>query len=309
MSHSHVPLPYTPLPPRPNFPSIEAEVLAQWKKKDTFANSNTRLKPDGSLKNEVRFYDGPPFATGLPHYGHLVGGTIKDALGRYHAMTGAYVERVFGWDCHGMPIENIAQKDLGVNTKQDIEALAKEGKSGVAVFNEYCHSKVLAYTDDWREFVEKSGRWVDMDHPYHTMDTSFMESVWGVFKVMHERGYIYKSYRVVPYSVGLGTSVSNFEANMDYRDRTDTAVYVKFEVDIDTKIASNSDENYHNSILEEVRKFGKKAYFLAWTTTPWTLPANTALAVGADIEYSGVFCEEDDCVYILASSQVEKVMK
>ena len=205
--------------PRQSFPTLESEVLAYWKENKTFQRS---LEIRESAP-EYTFYDGPPFATGTPHYGHILAGVIKDVIPRYWTMRGRYVERRFGWDCHGLPIENIVEKKLGISGKKDIE-----DKIGVYEFNEECRRNVFGYVDEWRRVVDKTGRWVDMDNDYKTMDTDFMESVWWVFKQIYDKGLIYESYRVVPYCPRCSTTLSNFEVNQGYEDRQDKVVTVKF---------------------------------------------------------------------------------
>lgn len=206
---------------RQSFPALENEMLAYWKTNQIFQKS-LEIRKDSP---EFNFYDGPPFATGTPHYGHLLAGTIKDVIPRYQTMQGKFVERRFGWDCHGLPIENIVEKKLGISGKKDIE-----DKVGVFEFNEQCRANVFGYTDVWRQTVERMGRWVDMDNDYKTMDTDFMESVWWVFKSIYDKGYVYESYRVVPYCPRCSTPLSNFEVNQGYEDKQDKAVTVKFKV-------------------------------------------------------------------------------
>ena len=207
--------------PRQSFPDLEKEIIGYWKENNTFKKS-LELRKDAP---EYVFYDGPPFATGTPHYGHILAGVIKDVVPRYWTMRGRYVERRFGWDCHGLPIENIVEKKLGISGKKDIEE-----KIGVFDFNEQCRANVFSYVDEWRRVVERTGRWVDMDNDYKTMDADFMESVWGVFKSVYDKGLIYESHRVVPYCPRCSTPLSNFEVNQGYEDKQDKAVTVKFKV-------------------------------------------------------------------------------
>ena len=235
--------------PNPSFPALEHEVLALWKERDVFARS---IRGD----RDFVFYDGPPFATGTPHYGHLLAGTLKDIVPRYQAMRGFKVERRFGWDTHGLPVEMEIEKQLGLTGPRDIHAY------GVDNYNEACRSIVLRYTAEWRETVTRMGRWVDFEDDYKTMDPTFMESTWWVFKELWDRGLVYRGYKVMPYSWRLGTPLSNFEANMDYRRVQDPAITITFPL---------------------LDRPGVTA--LAWTTTPWTLPANMALCVGPDIAY------------------------
>ncbi|MDD2487191.1 MAG: isoleucine--tRNA ligase [Candidatus Gracilibacteria bacterium] len=257
---------------RQSFPEMEAKILEFWKKNNTFKKS-IEIRKD-SL--EFNFYDGPPFATGTPHYGHLLAGTIKDVIPRYQTMKGKKVERNFGWDCHGLPIENIVEKKLKISGKKDIE-----DKIGVYAFNEECRANVFSYVEDWKRIVGKMGRWVDMENDYKTLDASFMESVWWVFKSLYDKGYIYESQRVVPYCPRCSTPLSNFEVNQGYEDKQDKSVTVKFKV-----------------------KGSESKYVLAWTTTPWTLPANLGLAVGNDIEYAEVLDKASKETYVLANDRL-----
>lgn len=257
---------------RPLFPALEEDILTLWKEKDVFARSIRGEK-------DFVFYDGPPFATGTPHYGHLLAGTLKDVVPRYWAMRGYRVERRFGWDTHGLPVEMEIEKKLKLNGPDEVEAY------GIDNYNEACRSIVLRYTDLWRETVTRLGRWVDFDNDYKTMDPSFMESVWWVFKSLWDKGLIYEGYKVMPYSWRLGTPLSNFEANMDYRSVQDPAVTVSLPV-----------LGNENTVL------------LAWTTTPWTLPSNMALCVGADIDYVKARVPNDDKTYVVAAALKDKVL-
>lgn len=239
------------LTPNINFPKMEEEILELWRERRTFERSVS----ERPLDKQYVFYDGPPFATGLPHYGHLLVGTIKDVVARYHTMQGCRVERRFGWDCHGLPIEFEIESQLGLKGRKDIE------RYGVAQFNDACRSIVLRYTSEWRQTVARMGRWVDFENEYRTMDVSYMESVWAVFKRLWDMDLIYEGYRVVPYSWRIGAPLSNFEANLNYKDIQDPSITVRFQLD-----------------------GGLTA--LAWTTTPWTLPSNLALAVDPEREYA-----------------------
>jgi isoleucyl-tRNA synthetase len=260
---------YDPVSSKTDFPAVERDVLAAWEADGTFAKS-LDWRRDGS---EFVFYDGPPFATGTPHYGHLLAGTIKDIVPRYQTMRGHFVDRRFGWDCHGLPVEFEVEQSLGISGKTDIETL------GVDVFNEKCRSIVLRYTNEWRETVTRMGRWVDFDRDYKTMDAPYMESIWWVFQSLWNQGLIYEGHKILPYCPRCATPLSNFETNQGYRDVTDPAITVRFALD---------DE--------------PNAYILAWTTTPWTLPSNMALAVGEDVAYVRV--EEPDAVYYLAKGRL-----
>jgi isoleucyl-tRNA synthetase len=234
------------------FPALEEAVLAYWKKQKVFS----RLLSTKNKREQFGFYDGPPFATGLPHYGHLLAGTIKDIVPRYWTMRGKHVERRFGWDTHGLPIEFELEKTLNLNGSLAIRAY------GIDKFNEACRGIVLRYTSDWRKTVERMGRWVDLDNDYKTMNPEFMESVWWVFKELWKKGLIYQGKKVVPYSWRLTAPLSNFEASQNYKSVQDPAITVLFP-------------------LEE----NPEEAFVAWTTTPWTLPANLALAVNPNFNY------------------------
>ena len=245
--------------PNPNFPQLEQSVLDYWDTDDTF-NKSVERRPSGDhSQNEFVFFDGPPFANGLPHYGHLLTGYAKDVIPRYQTMKGHKVNRVFGWDTHGLPAELEAQKELGIDSVDDIN------KMGIAKFNEACRASVLKYTNEWREYVHRQGRWVDFDHGYKTLNIPYMESVMWAFKQLYEKGLAYKGYRVLPYCPKDRTPLSNHELRMDadvYQDRQDTTVSVA------VKLRDEDD-----------------AYAVFWTTTPWTVPTNLAIVVGADIDY------------------------
>ncbi|HEX4578608.1 MAG TPA: isoleucine--tRNA ligase [Candidatus Dormibacteraeota bacterium] len=251
--------PYAPVDPRPHFPAIEEEVLAYWERDHTFVASIEQREG----YPEFVFYDGPPFANGLPHYGHLLTGFVKDVVPRYKTMRGYRVPRRFGWDCHGLPAEMEAERQLGIHGHVAIEAY------GVDRFNDYCRTSVLKYTHEWRSYVTRQARWVDFDNDYKTMDISYMESVMWAFKQLWERGLIYEGHRVLPYCWECETPLSNFETRLDdaYRPRQDPAVTVKFR-------------------LNPAPGDTLPTYLLAWTTTPWTLPSNLAIAVGPAIEYA-----------------------
>ncbi|MEX0916946.1 MAG: class I tRNA ligase family protein [Candidatus Paceibacterota bacterium] len=239
---------------------LEEEVLAYWKKNDIF---NKTLEKD-SPKGEFVFYDGPPFATGLPHYGSLLSSVIKDVIPRYKTMRGYHVRRRWGWDCHGLPIENIVEKQLGLKTKKDILSL------GVEKFNRACRDSVLRYAHDWKKYVERIGRWVEFENAYRTMDNTYIESVWWALSKIHKKGLLYEGRKVLLYCPRCETPIAKAEVAMDnsYKDITEEAVTVKFRI-------KNPEE----------KGFPKDTYLLAWTTTPWTLPGNVALAVGENITY------------------------
>lgn len=265
---------FSPISSNINFPQLEMDILKKWQE-DTVFERSVSERPE---ENRFIFYDGPPFATGLPHYGHLVASTLKDIVPRYWTMKGYRVERRFGWDTHGLPIEMLMEKELGLSGPTSIK------EYGVANFNEACRANVLKYTKEWEQVVTRLGRWVDFENDYKTMDPSFMESVWWVFKQLWERELVYQDFRVMPFSWRLSTSLSNFEANLDYRDVQDPAITVKMPL-VDS---------------EEV--------LLIWTTTPWTLPSNLAVAVGADITYVRATKKDDDTVYILAEERVKSIL-
>jgi isoleucyl-tRNA synthetase len=272
---------FAPLPADVSFPAMEERILALWERIDAFAESNRRR----SAAPEYVFYDGPPFATGTPHYGHLLAGTIKDIVPRYWTMRGHHVERRFGWDCHGLPIESLAQQSLGWSGAAEIRA------RGVGVFNDACRQLVSRYVADWRRTVTRMGRWVDFDRDYKTMDRDFMESVWWVFKQLWDQGRIYRSHRIMPYSWKLTTPLSNFEIANSYREVQDPAITVAFR------------------LAAPLPEAPGEAEVLAWTTTPWTLPANLALAVGPDIVYDVVARADRPRLQIIAHDRVEAVVR
>jgi isoleucyl-tRNA synthetase len=253
---------YPTVPHNPSYPEIEREVLASWQKDDTFRRS-LKSKTDQSKRGEYVFYDGPPFANGLPHYGHLLTGFIKDIIPRFQTMRGSVVERRFGWDCHGLPAELATEKELNISGRQAIE------EYGIENFNAQCRTSVLKYTNEWQMIVERQARWVDFENDYKTMDLPYMESVLWAFKTLHEKGLIYQGYRVMPYSWAVESPLSNFETRLDnsYRERQDPAVTVAFK------------------LIKQPQDPGQLE-LLVWTTTPWTLPSNLAIAVGSDLEYS-----------------------
>jgi len=260
---------YPSVEPQPSFPQVERDVLAFWDADRTFeASIAARSEAD-----EYVFYDGPPFANGLPHYGHLLTGFVKDAVPRYRTMRGQKVDRRFGWDCHGLPAEVVAEKELGISGHPAIAAY------GIDKFNDACRTSVLRFTDDWHRYVTRQARWVDFDNDYKTLDLPYMESVMWAFKNLWDKGLIYEGFRVLAYCWRCETPLSNTETRMDdvYRDRQDPALTVEFRLDSGEKI-------------------------LAWTTTPWTLPSNLALAVGPDIDYAVM--ELDGSRYILAEARL-----
>lgn len=281
---------YKDVAPNPDFAAIEKEVLAYWQQQDIFQKSidNRQAVNINGQNNEFIFYDGPPFANGLPHYGHLLTGYIKDVYARFQTTIGKKVERRFGWDCHGLPAEMGAEKELGFSGRLAITEF------GIDKFNDKCRTSVMKYTSEWEEYVKRQARWVDFNNSYKTMDKGFMESVLWAFKELYKKGLVYESMRVMPYSWACETPLSNFETRLDnsYRERADKAVTVSF------------------TLLEKpaAAPAGCAKYkILAWTTTPWTLPSNLALAVGSYIEY--VFVKTADTCYILAKFALQKYAK
>ena len=251
--------------PSPSFPAVETKVLKDWKDGDTFRKSVAAR--EGC--EEWVFYDGPPFANGLPHYGHLLTGYAKDVFPRFHTMRGKQVHRRFGWDTHGLPAELEAERQLGITNKSQIEEM------GIAAFNQAAKDSVLKYTDEWQEYVTRQARWVDFDNDYKTLDITFMESVMWAFSTLHNKGLAYEGYRVLPYCWRDQTPLSNHELRMDddvYKSRQDQSVTVTFPLEGEAAQALG---------LEGVLA-------LAWTTTPWTLPTNAALAVGPEVAYGVV---------------------
>ncbi len=265
---------FDPVDAGQSFPDLELGILKYWREEDVFKRSIARRK-DGEV---FSFYDGPPFATGLPHYGHILAGTIKDVIPRYQTMRGKYVKRRFGWDCHGLPVENEIEKEQGLKSKKDIEAL------GVANFNALCRTAVQRYTHEWRTTVERLGRFVDMDWDYRTMDPDYMESIWWVFKQLHSQGLIYEGHKPMHVCPRCQTPLSNFEVTQGYKDIQDYSITAMFalEGEADT-------------------------FVLAWTTTGWTLPGNLFLAVHPEVTYAKVSCEKK--TFIVAKDLAESVFK
>ncbi|GMO59803.1 MAG: isoleucine--tRNA ligase [Treponemataceae bacterium] len=261
---------YSPVDPKSDLAKNEEAVLAFWQKNDIFKKSIEQRKD----AEEFVFYDGPPFATGLPHFGHFIPCTIKDIIPRYQTMRGKRVERRFGWDCHGLPVENLIEKELGLNSKTDIE------KYGVEKFNEACRKSVLRYVNEWEKTITRLGRWVDFKNDYKTMDSDYMESIWWIMKQLWDKGLLYEGSYILPYCPRCSTVLSNHELNMGgYKDVHDPAVTVRFT------LTAEAD-----------------THFLAWTTTPWTLPSNLGLTVGPDIDYVKIR-DGNEC-YILAESRL-----
>ncbi len=263
---------------------IEEEVLKFWRQNKIFEKSVLKKSPKG----DYIFYDGPPFANGLPHYGHILASIIKDVIPRYWTMKGYKVPRRWGWDCHGLPVENEVEKIFQLKAKKDIE------KFGVRKFNEEAKKNVLLYADEWKKIIPRIGRWVDMENDYKTMDTNYTESVWWVFKTLYDKGLVYEGYKAMHLCPRCETTLANFEVSQGYKDITDISVVAKFE-------------------LEDKSDAYAKTYVLAWTTTPWTLPGNAALAVNPKIDYVEVeiLNKESGAIekFILAEARKEAILK
>ena len=265
---------YPEVESQPNIPALERRILDFWRDDRTFEASVAARPVGENGANEFIFYDGPPFANGLPHYGHLLTGFVKDAVPRYQTMRGKHVERRFGWDCHGLPAEAEAERQLGISGRQAITDF------GIAKFNDHCRTSVLQYTADWERYVNRQARWVDFSNDYKTLDLSYMESVMWAFKTLWDKGLVYEGFRVLPFSWALETPLSNTETRMDdaYKQVQDPALTVAFSL-------------------------GDNEFILAWTTTPWTLPSNLALAVAPDVDYVKV--RRDGMTYVLAAARLE----
>ena len=261
-----------------SFPDKDRETLKLWERLDAFEESNRRAV-DRPL---FTFYDGPPFATGLPHYGHILAGTIKDTVTRFAYQSGYRVPRRFGWDCHGLPVEYEIDQALNVRSRDDVLRI------GLTKYNDACRSIVMRYSAEWEAIVKRIGRWIDFERGYRTMDLSFMESVWWAFSELHRQGLVYRGFRVMPYSTACSTPLSNFEANLNYKDVQDPAVTVSFPVVGDADSAE----------------------LVAWTTTPWTLPSNVALCVHPELEYVRL-CDNmrDGRVLVVAAARIGELFK
>lgn len=256
---------------RPNFPALEEEILAFWKKEKIFEKSVTQRNPQKTF----RFFDGPPFATGLPHYGHILQGVIKDLIPRFFTMRGYRVPRQWGWDCHGLPVENLIEKELGLTEPGAI------AKFGIAKFNEACRASVLKFAKEWEKTVHRMGRFIDFENSYKTMDPEFMDKVWQVFHALWQKNLVYAGLKPMHICPRCATPLSNFEVGLNYQDTTDLSAIVKF------------------ALVNE-----PKTFFLAWTTTPWTLPGNTALAVNPAETYVKVQIAEHN--FILAEQLLKQ---
>ncbi|XP_062520478.1 isoleucine--tRNA ligase, cytoplasmic-like [Corticium candelabrum] len=259
-----------------NFPEEEEKILQLWKDINAFKNTLKQSKGRPSYT----FYDGPPFATGLPHYGHILAGTIKDIVTRYAHQTGHHVERRFGWDCHGLPVEYEIDKSLGITSPDDVK------KMGIDKYNAECRKIVMRYAEQWKFIVSRLGRWIDFNNDYKTLYPWFMESVWWVFKQIYEKGLVYRGFKVMPYSTACNTPLSNFESSQNYKDVVDPAVVVSFPLDESTETC-----------------------LIAWTTTPWTLPSNLALCVNPTLEYVKVKDQSTGRLYIMMEKRLSALFK
>ena len=278
---------YKSVEPKTDFPKQEEEILAFWEQHDTFKKSIEQR----ANAEEFVFYDGPPFATGLPHFGHFIPSTIKDIIPRYRTMKGKKVERRFGWDCHGLPVENLIEKELGINSKHEIEAY------GIAAFNDKCRASVLKYTNEWRKIITRMGRWVDFDNDYKTMDADFMESIWWVAKALWDKGMIYEGKYILPYCPRCSTVLSTHELAQGYKEKQDPAITVRFKV-------INEPKTFADTFTAD-----GKTFFLAWTTTPWTLPSNLGLCMGSEIDYVKILDKPTGDFYIVAESRLHAYYK
>ena len=278
---------YKSVDPKVDFPKQEEEILKYWEENETFKKSLSQR--EGA--EDYVFYDGPPFATGLPHFGHFIPSTIKDIIPRYQTMKGKKVERRFGWDCHGLPVENLIEKELGINSKHEIDAY------GVGNFNEKCRASVLRYTAEWQKTITRMGRWVDFEHDYKTMDPDYMESIWWVVKALWDKNLIYEGKYILPYCPRCSTVLSTHELAQGYKEKDDPAITIRFKI-------TKAPKDFADSDLEN-----GKTYFLAWTTTPWTLPSNLGLCMGPDIDYVKILDKESGDFYILAESRLASYYK
>ncbi|KAI3524031.1 hypothetical protein L1887_02632 [Cichorium endivia] len=258
-----------------SFPKQEEKILEWWTEVKAF---ETQLEKTKHLPEYI-FYDGPPFATGLPHYGHILAGTIKDIVTRYQTMTGHHVTRRFGWDCHGLPVEHEIDIKLGIKSREDVI------KMGIGNYNEECRSIVTRYVGEWEKVITRTGRWIDFKNDYKTMDLNFMESVWWVFSQLYKKNLVYRGFKVMPYSTGCKTPLSNFEANSNYKEVPDPEIMVTFPI--------VGDED--------------GAAFVAWTTTPWTLPSNLALCVNSNFVYVKVKSKSNGKIYVVAESRLSEL--
>ncbi|MCH7980265.1 MAG: class I tRNA ligase family protein, partial [Proteobacteria bacterium] len=260
---------------RYNGPALEKEVLEFWREHDTFAKSLEQSKG----RPQFSFNEGPPTANGKPGIHHVLARSFKDIFPRYKTMRGYHVPRKAGWDTHGLPVEHEVEKELGIFDKKEIEE-----KVGIAEFTKRCRDSVMRYISDWEKMTERMGFWVNLDEAYYTLDNSYIESVWNLLQKIWDKDLIYRGYKVVPYDPRIGATLSSHELALGYKEVEDPSITVRFKVD-------GEDDTY----------------FLVWTTTPWTLPSNLALAVGNEIEYS--YCEQDGQTLIVASALCEAVFR
>ncbi|KAL4227042.1 Isoleucine--tRNA ligase [Mactra antiquata] len=265
-----------PVPEKISFPDEEEKILKFWNEIDAFKTSLKLSKG----KPRYTFYDGPPFATGLPHYGHILAGTIKDVVTRWAHQSGYHVERRFGWDCHGLPVEYEIDKTLGIKGPDDV------AKMGIEAYNKECRKIVMRYSSDWEHIVTRLGRWIDFENDYKTMYPTFMESIWWVFKELYNKGLVYKGFKVMPFSTACNTPLSNFESGQNYKDVVDPAVIVSFPLEESPDVA-----------------------MIAWTTTPWTLPSNLSLCVNPNMDYVKVKDNATGKVYIMMEARLEALFK
>ncbi|MEK7529283.1 MAG: class I tRNA ligase family protein [Patescibacteria group bacterium] len=274
---------FQPVNPRQRLPEVEHEILDFWNKAKIFERSIEQRKG----KRKYVFFDGPPFANGLPHYGHILANALKDAVTRYWTMKGYYVPRVNGWDCHGLPVEYEVEKELKLSGRKDIE------KMGVAKFNTACRESVFRYTEEWEKLLRRIGRWVDFDNSYATLENNYIESIWWVFKRIWDKKMMYEGFKSMHVCPRCETPLSNFEVSQGYKEVTDLAVILKFEI---------TDAQF-------LQKFcgGKKTSFSAWTTTPWSIPTTMGLAVGKDFEYT--LLQVGDEQIICAKNRIPYVME
>ncbi|XP_072438231.1 isoleucine--tRNA ligase, cytoplasmic isoform X2 [Chiloscyllium punctatum] len=265
-----------PVPETINFPAEEEQILKIWKQYDCFQKSLEQSKN----RPRYTFYDGPPFATGLPHYGHILAGTIKDIVTRFAHQSGFNVERRFGWDCHGLPVEYEIDKTLGIKGPEDVAAM------GIAEYNRHCRGIVMRYSNEWESAVTRLGRWIDFKNDYKTLYPSFMESVWWVFKQLYDKGLVYRGVKVMPFSTACNTPLSNFESHQNYKDVQDPSVIVTFPLEEDESVS-----------------------LVAWTTTPWTLPSNLAVCVSPEYQYVKIKDNTTGNVYIIMEARLEALFK
>ncbi|TSC95768.1 MAG: isoleucyl-tRNA synthetase [Parcubacteria group bacterium Athens1014_10] len=287
------------------FSQFEEEILKYWEDKKIFAKSLEQRKNAPLFS----FYDGPPFASGSPHYGHILASVIKDSITRYWTMKGYKVERTVGWDCHGLPVENLVEKKLNIKTKKEIESLDEGKEKSIEKFNQACRDSIYLCLDEWLKTLRRIGRWADYSKQYATYKNEYIESVWWAFKQLYNKGLIYKDFRVAPYCPRCGTSISNFEVNLGYREVEDQSIFIKFKIKRHpegisaTKGSRVNPRDCRVASGKALRNDIFDAYFLVWTTTPWTLPANLFLAVGEEVDYVKVKLNSENL--ILAEARLE----